>query len=189
MLDIIIVLVGFCVIGLLVEKLVHTNYNITQLTLILKQDVIKFVKALFCEPRVRHRFDITLVNDFKMILKPYVKMGFEIQFVNQIFKGVPVIGIRFVPDHQLEKEELHELLNLLCIKMREYIGFYGLSWKIFSTYSIGTDYVNVYIHYAEWREDLQPFTNAYRHWVRKSLGKSGGILRDEELDEELKNVD
>lgn len=175
-------------IGLLFEKLVHIDYDITGVTIALKQDINKFIKAIFSEPVIRHQFDITLIDDFKTVIKPYVKNGFEIQLANKLFRNVPIVGARFVPDHVLEEAELQELIRLLIIKFREYMAYYGLTWKIFATYSVGSDYVNIYIYYAEWECDVHPFINVYRQTVRNKANKSGGILRDEELEAELKHV-
>ena len=186
---VIIILCVLIVIGLLVEKMIHLDYDITGVTMALKNDAKKFVKAIFTEPQYRHVFDITLSNDIKAVVKPYAKAGFEVQLKNELFKNVPVVGVRFVPDHILEDEELQELVRLLVIKFKEYMGYYGLNWKVFGTYSVGSDYVCIYLYYAEWKCDLHPFVNVYRQTVRQKMHKNGGILRDEELEAELKHVD
>ncbi|KAB1434311.1 hypothetical protein [Candidatus Galacturonibacter soehngenii] len=188
MIEIILVLICMIGLGLAIEKIIHMDYDVEGVTLALKQDVKKFVSAVFREPQIRHTFDITLANDIKMVTKPYAKAGFEIQLGNNLFRNVPAVGIRFVPDHVLEEAELQELIRLLLIKFKEYIGYYGLNWRVFATYSVGSDYANVYIYYAEWECDLHPFANVYRQTVRHKIDKSGGILRDEELEAELKHV-
>lgn len=188
MIEFMIILICLIILGLSVEKMLHLDYDIFGITVALKQDIGKFVKALFSEPQIRHIFDITLTDDIKMVTKPYVKHGFEIQLSNKLFKNVPVIAIRFVPDHPLEESELQELVGLLLIKFREYMAYYGFNWKNFGTYSVGSDYVTIFIHYAEWECDMHHFVNVYRQTVRHKVDKSGGILRDEELEEELKRV-
>ncbi|NFO34608.1 hypothetical protein FDB37_13485 [Clostridium botulinum] len=188
MIKLIIILICLVVLGLIIEKLMHFDYDVTGVTMALKQDFKKFVKAVFSESHIRHIFDVTLTNDIKMVIKPYVKAGFEIQLINKLFRNVPVVGIRFVPDHELEEVELQELIRLLLIKFREYMDYYGLNWKVFVTYSVGRDYVDVYIYYAEWECDIHPFANVYRQTVLQKINKSGGILRDEELEAELKHV-
>lgn len=176
------------ILGLLVEKLIHIDYDITQVTFAFKNDMKKFLDALLSEPKKRHAFDFTLVDDIKLVTKPYAKAGFDIQLANQMFRNVPVIAVRFVPDHSLEKDELQELVKLLLIKFREYMAYYGVNWRNFGTYSIGSDYTNIFLYYAEWESDWPSFINAYRQMIRQKAGKSGGILRDEKLDEELKRV-
>lgn len=189
MIELIVLLICLVGLGLAIEKIVHLDYDIAGVTMALKQDIRKFIKATFSEPLDRHVFDITLTNDIKMVTKPYVKSGFEIQLVNKLFRNVPVVGIRFVPDHVLEEIELQELIRLLLIKFREYMAYYGFNWNIFASYSVGSDYVNIYIYYAEMECDIHPFVNVYRQAVRQKVDKSGGILRDEELEVELKHVD
>ncbi|MCY6356613.1 hypothetical protein [Clostridium sp. ZS2-4] len=188
MINLILVLICFLGLGLAIEKMMHMDYDVTGVTMALKQDVMKFVKALFSEQQIRHTFDITIVNDIKAVTKPYAKAVFQIKLVNDLFRNVPVVGIRFVPDHELEEAELQELMRLLLIKFREYMAYYGLNWEVFVTYSVGRDYVDVYIYYAEWECDMHPFANVYRQTVRQKSNKSGGILRDEELEAELKHV-
>lgn len=189
MAKILVLLICLIMLGLLVEKLIHIDYDITQVTFALKNDMKKFLDALLSEPKKRHAFDFTLVDDIKLVTKPYAKAGFDIQLANQMFRNVPVIAVRFVPDHSLEKDELQELVKLLLIKFREYMAYYGVNWRNFGTYSIGSDYTNIFLYYAEWESDWPSFINAYRQMIRQKAGKSGGILRDEKLDEELKRVD
>lgn len=188
MAKILILLICLIILGLLVEKLIHIDYDITQVTFAFKNDMKKFLDALLSEPKKRHAFDFTLVDDIKLVTKPYAKAGFDIQLANQMFRNVPVIAVRFVPDHSLEKDELQELVKLLLIKFREYMAYYGVNWRNFGTYSIGSDYTNIFLYYAEWESDWPSFINAYRQMIRQKAGKSGGILRDEKLDEELKRV-
>jgi len=188
MVETVMLLICLVILGLAVEKMVHLDYDIVGVTVALKQDIGRFTKALFAKPQIRHVFDITLTDDIKMVTKPYVKPGFEIQLANKLLKNVPVIAIRFVPDHPLEESELQELVRLLLIKLREYMAYYGFSWKNFGAYSVGSDYVTIFIYYAEWECDIHPFVNVYRQMVRHKVDKTGGILRDTELEEELKRV-
>lgn len=188
MINLILILICFLGLGLAIEKIMHMDYDVTGVTMALKQDVMKFVKALFSSQQIRHSFDITLADDIKMITKPYIKSGFEIKLVNKLFRNVPIVGICFIPDHVLEEEELQVLTRMLLMKFREYMGYYGLPWRSFVTYSVGSDYVNIFIYYAELECDKHPFVNVYRHTVRQKVSKCGGILRDEELEAELKHV-
>ena len=188
MFNIFIVLALFVIIGLLVEKAIHLDYDITNATLALKQDVNKFIKACFSKPAVRHCFDVTLSNDLKAITESYSKKGFDIQLVNRLFRNVPVIAVRFVPDHALSQAEILELIQLLLIKFREYLDFYNLDWKHFASYTVSNDYITIYMYYAELDCDTLPFVNQYRLTVRQKTSKNSGVLRDEELEAELRHV-
>jgi hypothetical protein len=189
MLKFLIFLLCFGALGLLIEKIVHWDYNLTQVTLSLKDDGKRIVKALISETPRRHAFDFTLVDDIKSILKPYAKSEFEIQVLNDIFRSVPTIGIRFVPVHELDEQEIEEIMHFISIKFREYLSYYGFEWRYSLSYSAGTDYFWLYIYYAEWECDVPSFVNNYRQMVRNKIDKTGGILRDRELEAELANVD
>ncbi len=188
MIEILLLLVLFITVGLLIEKVLHLDYDIAGVTFALKQDISKLIKAAFSKPVVRHKFDITLPSEIKSVTKPYVKKGFEVQIANNLFRNVPVVAVRFVPDHVLEEAELLELIQSLLTKLREYMEYYGLTWKTFANYYVGSDYVMIFIYYAELECDLLPFTNVYRKTVRQKTDKSGGTLRDEELEAELRHV-
>lgn len=187
MIQYIFISIFFILIGLLIEKMIHKDFNILQLIYVLKGDVKKIFKAIFTEEPMRHIFDITLSNDIKQIIKPYSKTGFEIQLTNGILKNVPVIEIRFVEEHHLEEDEIEEILNFLKIKFKEYMAYYRLQWKTFVSYSYGSDYFFIYLYYAELESDIPLFFDLYRQSIRHKCN-SGGVLRDMELDEELKNV-
>lgn len=188
MIEVIAIFVCFVVLGLLFEKLIHLDYDIAGVTLALKMDIRKFIKAIISKPVVRHIFDGTLKDDFQAVTKECAKKGFGIKVMNASFRGVPVITIQFVPAHVLEESELQELVHVLLIKFREYMAYYGLTWQIFGVYYVGADHVTIYLHYAELECDRHPFISLYRQTVRRKTDKSSGVLRDEELEAELKRV-
>jgi hypothetical protein len=175
-------------LGLLIEKMEHPDYNIEEIMYVFKQDLKKILKALFSVEPQRHVFDVTLANDFRQLTKPYAKAGFEIEVGNDIFRNVPVVGIKFVPEHEMDESEIQELIHFLSIKFREYLSFYWLNWRFFVSYSVGTEYIIIYIYYAELAQDYDPFRNVYRQIVRNNVDKTSGYLRDKELEDELKNV-
>ena len=175
-------------LGLVTEKAIHVEYSLEDTVNALKKDIKRALKILFTEPKVRHTFDVTLANDIQVITKPYAKKGFEIKTQNGIVRNVPTIGIRFVPDHELDDGEMQELTRLLRLKFKEYVQFYNLKWNIFARYTKGTDYTFILLYYAEWEEDMRPFLNLYRQEIRKAVDKNGGVLRDTELEEELRHV-
>lgn len=189
MLNSILILILLIMIGLLIEKAFHLDYDVKNLTLALRQDVNKFIKALFEAPPQRHFFDVTLPNDIRMQTSTYAKKGFDIAINNSFFRNVPVITISFVPEHELSENELLELEQLLKIVFKKYLAFYNLDWKHFITHTMSKESVTICIYYAELECDALPFRNQYHITVRQKVSNNSGILRDESLDEELQNVD
>lgn len=173
---------------LVVEKLVHKDYSLEDAVKALKQDAFTCIKAIAKKDPKRHVFDVTLGDDITSLVTPYTKKGFEVKGEQTVRFGVPVVWIQFVPEHSLDTQELQDLCQFLSLKFKEYLEYYNVSWLYFTTYSVGCGYVNLYIYYSEWEEDVLPFRNLYRRMVRHKAGTSSGILRDEELEEQLKNV-
>lgn len=184
----ILILFFIFLVGLLIEKMLHMDYDVEHVIMSLKKDVKRIGTSLFLTEVPRHVFDITLSNDMQGIVKPYSQPWFDIKLQSTFFQNVPVIRVQFVPEHPLSESELQEVSQLLQLKMREYLLFYGLDWKTYITYTIGKDYVNILLFYAELDSDIVPFANLYRNMIRKNSGISGEILRDKELEEELKHV-
>lgn len=174
-------------IGLIVEKSCHMDFSFEEVCKALKKDVIRLIMVLKPEPK-RHIFDAILADDLCTITKPYNKIGFEICTSIETNQNVPTIAIRFVPDHNFDATELVDLSSLLHLKFKEYMEFYNLPWKSFVTYSVGSDYVHIFMYFCEMESDLIPFTQLYRRTIRKNINRSGGILRDKGLEEELKHV-
>ncbi len=174
--------------GLLMKKAFHPEYNVTQATKALKSDIRNVFKALVEKEQIRHTFDNTLSDDINTITKPYSNIGFEIYIRRNELRGCPAISVSFVPNHTLEDLELQELSRLLVIKFKEYTAYYKSNWQVFAMYTVGSDYVNIYIVYSEFKSDIESFTNLYRYNVRQKTTTLGGILRDPELEAELKNV-
>lgn len=182
-----ILVILFIIIGALVVKLFHPDYSMRLLGESLKNGVMDFIEGLFSKKRTG--FDSTLVDDLKMIVKPYSKAGFDIELRNYMMGNVlPTISIKFVPEREYVQEEIIEIMHLVKIKFREYLACYDFQWKTFTSYSCGDDYLNIYIHYAEFKTDNKHFKNYYRKMVRNKIGKTGVALRDMELEAELRNV-
>ena len=182
-----ILVILFIITGALVVKLFHPDYSMRCLGESLKNGVMEFIEGLFSEKRTG--FDSTLVDDLKMIAKPYSKAGFDIEIRNYMMGNVlPTISIKFVPEREYVQEEIIEIMHLVKIKFREYLACYDFQWKTFTSYSCGDDYLNIYIHYAEFKTDNKHFINYYRKMVRNKIGKTGVALRDMELEAELRNV-
>ena len=146
------------------------------------------IKDFFSIPKVRHHFDFTLSDDFVNVVKPYSRKEFNIELHNGIIHNVPAIGIRFVPDHALTESEILELIKLLKIKFKEYLTFNMLNWQQYSSYSVGEEYTTIFIYYAEFEQDIQPFKKLYCQQIHRKIASNPVILRDKELEKELKNV-
>lgn len=177
-------------LGLLIEKLIHLDYDITGITISLKKDFGKFFHALFSQPVQRHIFcDIKFMNDLDTISQHYADKNFEIQKCCMFIKNVPSIVIRFVPAHELTDDELTTLTALLHKKFKEYVVNENLQWSSFAEYSVGADYVFVYLHYDELQCDTIPFRQLYAQHVHQKNDENTGILYDEKLESELEHVD
>ncbi len=185
---IILAIMLLIVLGICLEKIKHPSKDISELVRLLKRDFLELLKALFETTKERHVFDSILVDDLKNVTKEYAKTGFEIRCACMLLRNVPCVGICFVPDHILEDAEIQALMKYTHLKFREYLGYYTLDWKSFISYSLGNDYITLYIFYAEQESDRLPFRNLYRQMVRANSEKEVGILRDKELDKELENV-
>ena len=175
-------------VGLLIEKLLHMDYHLEPVVMPLKTDIKRVFSSMFMTEVPRHVFDVTLVDDLQGIVKPYSQPMFDIKLENVLFRNVPMIRVQFVPEHTLADTELEEISKLLHLKLEEYLRFYSLNWKTFVSYSVGSDYVNIMIFYSEFDTDLVSFTNLYRLSVRQSNKHNNGVLRDKDLEKELRTV-
>ena len=186
---IIIFIMLLILFGLGIEKLFHMEYDITNVTIALKNDTKKFLNAVFSEPVYRHFFqDERFLNDLDMITQRYADRCFAIQKKCDFKKNVPMIIIRFVPDHELVEDELITLTTLLHTKFKEYIVNENLQWDSFAEYSCGTDYTYVYLYYKELDCDREPYQQLYKQYLRQKNSKNENVLCDDELEEELRNV-
>lgn len=190
MFELILIFMGTVTFAFFVEVVRFPNESFLGLCSRLRADIASIYNAFCSTPVIRHVFDITLCNDLRLIVHPYAKKGFDIILFNNLDNGVPFVGIQFVPAHLLEESELQELAQFVKLKFREYLNFYGLGWSNFVTYTVGADYANFYIYYAEYGSDFLYFRSLYHAVVRKATGNTNsGILIDAELEEELKDVD
>lgn len=171
-------------IGLLIEKMVHNEYSLYQLTQQLRKDMVTIIKALLGKP-VRHIFHPQLAEEFKKVVKPYVNPAFETGAYCDYNYKPPFVGIQFVPNHLLESEELIELCDLLLLKFRQYLAINNFNWRNFVYFNTGQNYINVYIYYEELPEDTEPFLERYRMALREKVTPDYGMVYDEELDKEL----
>lgn len=175
-------------LGLVYENSKHKNNSLATLTHLLKSDIASVVKALFSKTVTRHTFDSTLCDDISTQIKSSAKVGFYPQIINNLWNDVPCIRIKFVPDKLLTDAELSDIIQAISLKFIEYLQFYSLNWSFFIVYSIGANYINIYICYCEADCDQKSYRNLYRRMIRKKSEKNFGLLRDDSLDAELRNV-
>lgn len=188
LLDFITVLILLIILALLVEKALHMSYSLKQVVYQLKKDIKSIVKYLMTPEIVRHTFDITLQDEFRNVVIPYKHEAFEIEFDSRLIQNVPTIRIRFVPKRKFDTEELIELSNLLLLKLRRYLCILNLKWNTFVDYRTDENYVYVNLHYAELEEDCKNIILLYNQSIRQKSDIDYGVLRDDELNKELKNV-
>lgn len=187
-LRIIMVIVLLFILALLVEKLLHMSFSLEQLVHQLKSDIKIVVKALMSKPVTRHKFNSRLAEELRCVARPYSNTAFDIDVGAYFDSGTPFIGIHLVPHHQMEVEELNEVTNLLLLKFRRYLLVKSLNWKTFACFSSGHDFVNVYLYYAEIPDDIENFMHRYRATIKEKVAPDYGILQDDDLNKELKNV-
>lgn len=184
----IVVLFLILCIGLLVEKMLHSDFTLTQITFQLKKDIKSIVKALIGQEMVRHIFTPVLAEELRKVAKPYSNTAFEIDVVASANSGTHFVGLHFVPKQALTKDELVEVSNLLLLKFRRYLWINDLQWKTFVCFKSGNDFVNVYIYYSELDEDSDNFIYRYKMSIREEIEPDFGTLQDNELNKELENV-
>lgn len=171
-----------CIFG---ESIAHPQYSLAECTRKFKADAGAIVSVLFSSDPVRHIFDASLWENFLAILKEYCHDAFTPAYQAEFFDGTPRIQISFVPSRALNVEELNRLCKLLCLKLRQYLHAYGLSWRMFGEYHVLNGTVVIYLYYSEFKEDLQPFLKRYRLAVKNKVSADHGVLHDEELDREI----
>ena len=104
-------------VGLLIEKLLHMDYDLEHVVMALKTDIKRGFSSMFMTEVPRHVFDVTLVDDLQGIVKPYSQPMFDIKLENVLFRNVPMIRVQFVPEHTLADTELEEISKLLHLKL------------------------------------------------------------------------
>ncbi len=187
---IIITITGVLIItGLLVEKMIHFDYSLKEISLQLKADIGTVAKAFFQENIQRHIFNPQLAIELRNVARPYSNTAFDIDVFATSNSGTPYIGINFIPSKKYEIEELNEITSLLQLKFRRYMLVNELNLKSFSCFSSGHDFINVFLYYAELPEDIENFMYRYRMTLKEKVDTDYGLLQDEDLNKELQNVD
>lgn len=188
------ILKGICIVlllivlGLLVEKMFRPKADLKGCVQHLKADVCTVAVALCTKPKVRRVFDGGFCDECKCIVAPYSAAGMDIDICQGDINGAPGLGVQFVPDKQMDVQDLQKVTDHLKIKVRRYIANNNLPWRTFAVYSAGPEYVRIYIHYEEFPEDKEAFEKRYKAVVKEAVGQDFGCLRDEELDKQLGNI-
>ncbi len=173
---------AFCVGGV---KMTHPNYDLAECTRKFKADLGRVLSVLFSGDNARHIFGMSFWENCLKILAEYCHDAFPPECLADYYDGTPRIRFSFVPNRKLSAEELNQLCKLLCLKSRQYLQLYGLSWRMFSEYHVLDGSITISIYYSEQKEDLQPFFKRYRIAVKHASTDNQGVLHDEELDREI----
>lgn len=187
-LKIMIIMLLLLCLGLLIEKLFHWNYSVVQVAQCFRQDILSIAKVLLDQEIVRYVFDNSLADDLRMVAKPYSNIAFDIDVVKSTSSGTHFVGLHFIPRKNMTKEELTEVSNLLLLKFRRYLWVNNLHWRTFVTFKSGSDFVNVFLYYAERKEDHDNFMYRYRMSIQEEIETDFGTLQDDELNKEIENV-
>ena len=114
-------------VGLLIEKLLHMDYDLEHVVMALKTDIKRGFSSMFMTEVPRHVFDVTLVDDLQGIVKPYSQPMFDIKLENVLFRNVPMIRVQFVPEHTLADTELEKrYIGLLLNDVKQISAYYFL---------------------------------------------------------------
>lgn len=187
-LGIVLFLCGFIGVGIMVEKVRHPNFNLAESTRHFKKDLSCIISVLFSGDTVRHIFDASLWENFLKILEEYHHNAFTPACQVDFYDGTPRLCITFVPNRELNAEELSRLCKLLCLKFRQYLQLYGLCWRLFPEYHVLNGTVIINIFYSEFKDDLQPFLKRYRIAVKHKTVDNYGVLHDDSLDKEINHA-
>ena len=181
----ILMIIGF---GMIIEYSRFRNNSLRANANQLKRDLVDILKGFWEKPRIRHIFEPSLASEFRTIIQPYAVVGMDIDLVQNMINGIPFVGIEFVPNHPFEAEVLSTLCDYVRIKFRRYLTARNLSWKTFTMYTQSPNDVQIYIYYAEFKEDRPLVESKYQEVLREKCDANFGYLRDEDLDKEIKDV-
>lgn len=176
------------ILGILWEKARFNGYNLAECTRQFKTDAYTILHVLFSGETVRHTFDASLQEELLKILSDYQHTAFsptmQVSFLNE----VPTLQLTFVPARDFERKELMRLCHLVRLKFLQYCMVNGLKWRCFTEFHILNDGMLINVFYCEFKEDEAPFKKRYRSSVQQSVSSDFGVLRDKDLESDLKNV-
>lgn len=188
LLQITVILMLLLIIGLLVEKMLHQEYSLTQLTQSLKKDVTSVLQVLFSKEEIRHNVDVCLYEELRKAVFPFTEETFEIDVVQASNGGTPCVGISLVPKQDISAEDINRLTQLALLKFRKYLWTRDLKWKNFGCYAIMGQFIYVYLYYSEFDRDWENFSYRYKVSIKEKQNIEFGVLKDDALDKELENV-
>lgn len=197
---IIIIVICFIIVGLLSEKLMHMNESsVERLTIYLLSDIkaiiggfLKFIVSLVKKERQYHIFDETLVIGLKNTVAEYTAKGFDVEC--SVFRDtdpqtpIRYISVRFPVKCQFTEDLLEQISFLEWEQFKRYLCSKNLPWKSFSAYNYDRKYLRVLIYYAEFPDEERYLQAKYEMRVKQNASSSSGVIKDEELEKELADV-
>lgn len=172
-------------VGLAIEMIRFPNKDIKSYASQLRADISEIIKGFLEKPQIPHVIEDSLYSEVRNVVEPYLAVGMDID-VAQLNKGLPLFCIQFVPAHKLTEQELKDLTERIKIKFRRYLTARGLKWYNFATFQSADYKVEITIYYAEFEKDIVNLKSLYRRTLIEKSGSDYGALRDEDLDNELK---
>lgn len=177
----------FFFMGMLIEYAKTNSKSLRELSNNLKRDLVDIIKGFFEKPKIRHIFEEGFANELRNVIKPFLACGMDIDIGN-FYNPIPCIIIEFVPAKPMVEEEMDIVCQRVRSKFKRYITARNIQMKYFTSYTQGPDTAQIYIYYAEFDTDLSPLRNRYQEIVREKKGADLGLLRDDDLDKELKEI-
>lgn len=176
------------VLGLCFELLFHPKADLKSCVYHLKADFCTVVKALVTKEESRFIFDGKFEDKLRNIVEPYGAVGMDIDILQNYIAKPPFIGVQFVPNRQLNMQDLQRVTDLLKIAFRHQLNIETKFWRNFACYESGPEYVRIYLYYEELEKDKEHFEQRYSILVKEQVGLDFGCLRDNDLDKELNAI-
>lgn len=188
----IVVFILLVLLGILYEKILHTQYSLEKLVFELKRDIKRLFTALISKVRERYIFDAMFCDELRALVKEFANIQFDIR-VDQFFYDfrkelTPFLGIEFFPLNTCNDDDYMQLANLILAKFRTYLDASGLIWKNYIYYSKGKDYIRFWLFYLEYPEDEKGFMARYKFVLRMNRKGDYGMIEDEQLNDEINNI-
>lgn len=176
----------FIIFGIGLEKTRFPQLSIQDSLRKFKADFLEILKVAFEKPR--HEFEPDFAENIMAVLDNMHHEAFQPQIFSLIFGNVPLIRISFVPVRDFETAELIKLCRLIALKFATYQQAHLLNWRYFVEYYLDGDTILINLWYAEQETDNKPLMERYRMSIRQKKTHGYGMLRDEALEQELKDV-
>ena len=174
-------------LGMLLEYAKTNSKSLRELSNNLKKDLVDIIKGFFEKPKIRYIFEGCLTNELKNVIMPFLACGMDIDIGN-FYNPLPYIIIEFVPAKPMAEEEMDIVCQRVRSKFKRYITARNLPMKYFTSYTQGPETAQIYIYYGEFDTDMIPLRERYREIVQEKRGSDLGLLRDDDLDKEIKEI-